>query len=130
MTSALLDTHAYVWAVTAPGRLGDRARELVEDATTGLVVSAATVWEMSTKHRTGRWPEVEPLLARHADVLSRLRAGALPIDHDDAALGGSLSWDHRDPFDRVLAAQALRRGLPLVTRDRVFSGVPGLRTVW
>jgi PIN domain nuclease of toxin-antitoxin system len=65
--------------------------------------------------------------AQLSRILDEVLAGEV---HDDALLGGSLSWEHRDPFDRVLAAQALRRGVPLVTRDRAVSAVTGLTTVW
>lgn len=130
MTDVLLDTHAYVWALTAAERLGPAAEPLLRDRSTRLLVSAATAWEMAIKHRAGRWPEVEPLLAQHGRLVSRLGAEMLPIDSEDALVAGSMTWEHRDPFDRVLAAQALRRDLRLLSRDAAFAAVHGLRVVW
>ena len=57
MTVLLLDTHAYVWALTAPDRLSSRARSAIEQPSNAVLVSAATVWEMAIKHRAGKWPE-------------------------------------------------------------------------
>ena len=130
MRGLLLDTHAYVWAVTEPARLSSTARDLLNDATTGVLVSAATAWEMAIKHRAGKWPEVEPLLRSHDDLLDRLRAGSLPMDADDALAAGGLSWSHGDPFDRMIAAQAVRRGLTLLSRDTAFRDLAGLFVVW
>lgn len=126
----LLDTHAYVWMVSAPDKLSDRAREALTDRGHPLLVSAATAWEMAIKHRSGRWPEVEPLLASHLSVLERLGATSLPISAEHAVRAGGLGWDHQDPFDRVLAAQALTCGATLVTRDRAFADLGGLVTLW
>jgi len=130
VTGVLLDTHAYVWALTDASRLGPAAAPLLRDRSTRLLVSAATTWEMAIKHRAGRWPEVEPLLAQHASLLSRLGAETLPIQSEDALVAGGMSWEHRDPFDRVLAAQAIRRDLRLLSRDAAFAAVHGLRVLW
>jgi len=130
VTGVLLDTHAYVWALTSAERLGPAAGPLLRDRSTRLLVSAATAWEMAIKHRAGRWPEVEPLLAQHERLVSRLGAQTLAIDSEDALLAGGMSWEHGDPFDRVLAAQALRRDLRLLSRDGAFAAVHGLRVLW
>lgn len=128
--SVLLDTHAFVWAVTAPDRLSAPARELVTDAQTPLLVSAATAWEMSIKHRSGRWPEVAVLLRQYDRVVERLRAGHLALTSEHALAAGGLEWDHADPFDRALAAQAISEGLTLVSRDPAFRTLPGLSFTW
>ncbi len=130
MTILLLDTHAYVWALTDPGRLSDRARAAIEVPTNTVLVSAATAWEMSIKHRAGRWPEAEVLLAQHDDLTSRLGAQSLDISAADAIRAGSLDWDHADPFDRMLAAQSLLHQAALVTRDAAFSHLRGLTIIW
>lgn len=130
MTRLLLDTHAYVWAITAPARLGDDAATLIRDATNELYVSAASVWEMSIKHRGGKWPEVEPLLASHDRLIARLGAGSLDVSWQHARRAGGLRWGHRDPFDRMLVAQALSEDLTLVSRDEIMRQVPGLSVVW
>lgn len=130
MSTLLLDTHAYVWAITAPDRLTDRAQSAVGDLANRLVLSAASSWEMAIKHHAGRWPEAEPLLARHEDLLHRLGGEELAITSRDARRAGGLSWEHADPFDRMLAAQALRIDAALVTADPVFHEVPGVPVLW
>lgn len=129
MTTLLLDTHAYVWAVTAPHRLSDQARAAVADPANRLLVSAASAWEMAIKHHAGRWPEAEALLRQHEALTERLGAEGLPITAVHAIRAGGLSWGHPDPFDRMLAAQALLSGATLVTRDETFAAMPGLPTL-
>jgi PIN domain nuclease of toxin-antitoxin system len=128
--TALLDTHAFVWAVTAPERLSLPARDLISDPTVPLLVSAATAWEISIKHRAGRWPEVAVLIRQYAHVAERLGATHLPLSSEHALAAGGLEWDHTDPFDRALAAQAMREGIPLISKDEAFAGLPGLSVLW
>lgn len=130
MTVLLLDTHAYVWAVTAPDRLSDRSRAAIADPGNQLRVSAASAWEMAIKHRAGKWAEAEPLLGQHAKYCARLGAEQDPINAADAIRAGGLTWSHADPFDRMLAAQAMLRDASLVTRDAVFAELPGLTLLW
>ena len=130
MTTLLLDTHAYVWAISEPDRLSATARAAVTARGNRLLVSAATVWEMAIKHRAGRWPEAEPLLAGHPDLVERLGAEHLDIGWGDARRAGALRWAHADPFDRMLAAQAMATNAGLVTRDAVFEDVTGLDLLW
>ena len=130
MTTLLLDTHAYVWAVTAPHLLSDRAATAIADPGNQLMVSAASVWEMAIKHRAGKWPEAEVLLDQHDSVVERLGARTQPIPAADAIRAGRLSWAHPDPFDRMLAAQALLHASTLVTRDRAFGRIIGIPLLW
>lgn len=130
MSGLLLDTHTFVWAASAPDRLGARARRSIEDPTTELWVSAASAWELATKHRIGRFPEAEPLVSGFHDICDRLRARTLPINASHALRAGTFGWDHRDPFDRMLAAQSLLEDLTLVTADTAFSSLGGLRLLW
>ena len=128
--TVLLDTHAFVWAVTAPDRLSPAARELISDATVPLLVSAVSAWEMSIKHRAGRWPEVTVLLRQYDRLVHRLGASHLALSADHALSAGGLEWPHADPFDRALAAQAMREGVGLITRDAAFAELPGLTVLW
>jgi PIN domain nuclease of toxin-antitoxin system len=130
VTILLLDTHAYVWALTDPDRLSGRARNAIETPGNAVLVSAATVWEMAIKHRAGKWPEAEILLAQHGDLTSRLGAQSLDISVADAIRAGTLDWDHADPFDRMLAAQSLLHQAALVTRDAAFGDLRGLSIIW
>jgi PIN domain nuclease of toxin-antitoxin system len=78
----------------------------------------------------GGFPEAEVLAAQYSAVVETLRADDLVITPTDALRAGSLRWDHRDPFDRMLAAQALLSGVVFVTRDKAFSSLAGLDIVW
>lgn len=126
----LLDTHAFVWAVAAPDRLSSHALEVIADPTVALLVSAATAWEISIKHRSGRWPEVAPLLSQFARLTKDLGATHLPITSEHALSAGSLDWQHTDPFDRALAAQAMSEGVALISKDPAFASLPGLTRLW
>lgn len=128
--TVLLDTHAVLWALAEPARLGKRAAVLIADPATTLRVSAASAWELATKARIGKLPGVGPFLFTYERHLARLGARELPVTAEHALLAGSLAWDHRDPFDRMLAAQCVVEGLTLVTRDEAFADVSGVRTVW
>ena len=130
MNGYLLDTHALVWAVNEPARLGGESLEVARDRANRLVVSAASAWELFAKHRIGKLPGAGPWLDVLEDHVARLGAEMLPITWHHARLGGRLEWAHRDPFDRMLAAQAIRESLILVTVDPVFSELPGLRVLW
>ena len=126
----LLDTHAFVWAVARPDRLGDSARVAIADPTSTLHVSAATAWELATKVRLGKFPEAEPLVARYRLLVEELGAAPLAVTDEHALRAGGLRWDHRDPFDRMLASQALWENVVLVTKDRVFQDLAGLQILW
>ena len=130
MTLLLLDTHAYVWALTDPDRLSGRARTAIEARSNTVLVSAATTWEMAIKHRAGKWPEAEIPLDQHHDLTSRLGGQSLVISAADAIRAGSLDWEHADPFDRMLAAQSLLHQAALVTRDAAFGHLRGLTIIW
>lgn len=126
----LLDTHTLLWALNHPERLSSAARDVIRERTVELVCSAVAPWEIATKHRVGRLPEAGPLVAAFTERLAQLGARDLPITHRHALFAGRLAWEHRDPFDRVLAAQSILEGIPLVTSDRVFSTLPGVDVFW
>ena len=122
----LLDTHIFVWAATGDQRLPADAATLIVDPANTRTLSAASVWEMSIKAASGRWAEVELMLHDLDEALHDLQTGQLPIDIPAAVAAGRLDWEHRDPFDRMLAAQATLGGFSLLTVDRAFdhSGIP------
>lgn len=126
----LLDTHVFLWAVAEPSRLSAVARDLLTDASNELYVSAVSLFEVSTKHRLGKLPDARVLLDDLDWTMARLSARYLPLEAPDAVLAGALPVPHRDPFDRLLAAQAQGRGMPLVTSDVAFASFPGLRVLW
>jgi PIN domain nuclease of toxin-antitoxin system len=116
----LLDTHIFVWAATGDRRLPSEAAAMILDASNTRTLSAASAWEMSIKAASGRWGGAAAMLDGLDTALRDLQADQLPIDIPAAVLAGRLEWDHRDPFDRMLAAQAKLGGYSLVTVDRAF----------
>jgi PIN domain nuclease of toxin-antitoxin system len=125
----LLDTHALLWWLAGDERLPRPARDAILDAANDVLVSAASAWEITTKHRIGRLPGAEAVAA---DVGACIRAQgfeALPISLADAERAGRLVGEHRDPFDRMLIAQALAHDLHLVSVEALFDGF-GVRRLW
>jgi PIN domain nuclease of toxin-antitoxin system len=114
----LLDTHVWLWMWGEPERLRNQARALLEDPGTALHVSAATAWEIVTKFEAGRLRLATSAEAWLADPRHRRDVTDLPISFDHAIRAGSLPPLHRDPFDRMLVAQAQAEGLVLVSADR------------
>ncbi len=126
----LLDTHTLLWALTDPRRLGSSAGAILADRSSPIVVSAVSAWEISTKQRLGKLPRADALVGAYGRHLDRLGAERLAITEEHALLAGRLDWAHRDPFDRMLAAQAMVETLTLVTGDTAFDSVPGVATRW
>ncbi|KEP41931.1 type II toxin-antitoxin system VapC family toxin [Mycobacterium kansasii] len=114
--NVLLDTHTLLWLVSDPSQVASSALTVLSSAETNLWVSAASAWEISIKTRLGRL-DGEALLSAWADIVADMSTSELPIESPDAILAGRLPWEHKDPFDRVIVAQALRRNLTIATRD-------------
>lgn len=121
--SYLLDTHVLLWLLGAPDRVPSGIRAELADRANELVVSAASALEISTKVRIGKLdaPTLPTTLGRR---LADLGATSLPITVEHGLLAGSMRWDHRDPFDRILVAQATVEELVLVTVDAAITGLP------
>ncbi len=116
----LLDTHALVWWWKDDPRLPARARGTIADPNNTVFVSAVAAWELATKHRIGKWPEAEHVIAEYMTLLRRSRFQPLSISTEHAHRAGLLPGPHRDPFDRLLIAQAGLEALTVVTGDPVF----------
>ena len=125
----LLDTHAFLWWLADSDRLSCTARDAITDESNDIVVSAASAWEIATRFRIGKLPGCEVIALDVAGHIARQGFAELEIGVADAERAGRLPGPHRDPFDRVLAAQALVRDLPVVSVDPVFDGF-GVRRVW
>ncbi len=125
----LLDTHTLLfWAFDSP-ELSRRASALIADRSNTIFVSSASAWEISTKHRLGRLPEASVLVQDMPGWFERVGLAELPITVAHAQRAGTLPQPHRDPFDRMLAAQSLLENLPIVGRDEVLHEF-GVQLVW
>ncbi len=124
----LLDTHVLVWWVLDSPRLSATAKReigLAED----VYVSVASVWEMSIKVGLGKWPEARSTLEDFDPIMMRLAFAVQPITVAHARAAGTIVSPHRDPFDRLLAAQALTESLLLVTADTRLAAL-GAPVLW
>lgn len=121
MSRLLLDTNVVLLAASG-GAISPQAEAAIDDPLAVLVVSAAVAWEVATKRAIGRLRADVDL----DDFLDAAGVERLPIGWQHARLSGELALHHRDPFDRIMVAQALTEGLAIVTRDRVIPryGVP------
>lgn len=126
----LLDTHTLLWVLLEPQRIPEATLDQIRDPGTELLVSAASAWEISTKFRLGKLDEAQAVVHGYSDHLRRLRAREFPITSHHALTAGLLTWDHRDPFDRMIASQCMLESIPLVTADQALATFPGLRVVW
>jgi PIN domain nuclease of toxin-antitoxin system len=120
----LLDTHLLLWAAATPEKLSRPARKLIDDTDNELIFSAASLWEISIKRRLGR-----PDFRADERVLRRalLDNGylELPVTGEHTVAVGDLPALHKDPFDRILVAQANAEGITLITSDPQVAAYPG-----
>ena len=125
----LLDTCTLIWATLSPSSLSQNAREIIADEANSILVSAATAWEISTKMRLGKLPGAERLERDYLDVLEAAGYTSLSIDAASALRAGRLVAEHRDPFDRMIAAQALALDIPVLSPDVLLDQF-GVRRMW
>jgi PIN domain nuclease of toxin-antitoxin system len=125
----LLDTHTLLWVMLDDPKLGRKARVELENLSNEVFVSVVCIWEIATKVRIGKMPEPGNLLKDPGAALASLGFRDLPLTLGHARLGGSLPNSHKDPFDRMLAAQALLENLTVVSVDTVFDGF-ALSRLW
>ncbi len=125
----LLDSHALLWWLFDDPQLSKRARAAIIDPDSQVLVSSASAWEIATKHRLGKLPKAGDVADRLPWYLRESRFAELPISIDHALAAGRLPGPHKDPFDRILIAQALAEKLPAVTTDPVFRDY-GVRVLW
>ena len=125
----LLDTHALIWWLAGDAQLSTRARRAIEDESNEIFVSAASAWEVATKHRLGKLPSAGPLAVDFAREVRAQGFAPLPISLEHGQVAGALVTDIRDPFDRMLVAQAREEKLALVSIEERFEGL-GVVRVW
>lgn len=125
----LLDTHTFLWMAGAPEKLGAAARELIEEPAAELLLSVASVWEMAIKKSLGKVDVPTPLAAFLEEQLAATRTSLLDVRAEHALRVETLPWHHRDPFDRLLVAQASVEKLTILSRDTVLDDYPPDR-IW
>ncbi|HWA22572.1 MAG TPA: type II toxin-antitoxin system VapC family toxin [Caulobacterales bacterium] len=125
----LIDTHAFLWWVAGSKRLSKAARDAIDDEDADGLISAASAWEITTKFRLGKLPDYAAVAADVPKVIVERGFQSLPISVEHAHYAGALSGAHGDPFDRMLAAQALLEGVMVITNDKAISAF-GVRTLW
>lgn len=125
----LLDTHAFLWWVTDSPQLSAVARAAISDPRNEILVSAASAWEISTKQRLGKLSGVPQASVRFNELVLLDGFNHLPVNHRHAVRAGAFEVDHRDPFDRMLAAQSELERCALVTLDPAFA-LFGTSTLW
>jgi PIN domain nuclease of toxin-antitoxin system len=125
----LLDTHAVLWATLSPHFLSKAAARIIADERNTILVSAASAWEIATKVRLGKLPDAEEFEKEFLHVMLVAGYELRSINPADALRAGRLPSEHRDPFDRMIAAQALADDIPIISVDDKLDTF-GIRRLW
>jgi PIN domain nuclease of toxin-antitoxin system len=125
----LLDTNALLWAITSPQNLSHQAAEIISNEANMIVVSAASAWEIATKVRIGKLQAAEVFERDFLNVIEIAGYSLLPIDTACALRAGRLVGEHGDPFDRMIAAQALAEDIPVISPDAKLDSFL-IRRIW
>jgi len=118
--SYLLDTHILLWWLFNDPKLNAECREIVRNPAHHILVSSVSAWEIATKYRIGKLPEARQIVEEYSQILHQSKFIELPITSAHALRAGSLPISHRDPFDRMIMAQAELENLPVITYDAAF----------
>lgn len=125
----LLDTHAFIWWLTDDPSLSRIAHAAIGDTGRNVFVSAATAWEIATKFRIGKLPNHAVIAEDVRGWVAKMAFFELPVTVAHAQLAGALPGSHKDPFDRMLMAQAMAENLVLVSNERLFDAY-GVKRLW
>lgn len=125
----LLDTHALIWWLAGDDRLGAAARSAMENPDNPVFVSAVSAMEVATKFRLGKLADAAELALNFAQIVMQNGFLELPLSIGHAARAGSLRADHRDPFDRILIAQAELEQMALISNESLFDAF-GIIRIW
>ncbi len=125
----LLDSNVVVWAAVAPAKLSERAVAAMRNERCELLISAATAWEIATKVRIGKLPEAEVLERNMVELATAAGYVFLPISFENALRSGRMIGAHGDPFDRMIAAQALELDIEVISNDAKLDQF-GVRRIW
>ena len=129
MSAYLLDTHSLLWWWTDASLLGSGGRRVLEARAHKVIVSAASVWEIAVKSAAGKLDMIEDFQRDYPILMAENGFPVLAMTDLHSLAAGFLPGSHRDPFDRMLAAQALAENLTLISRDPELAGF-GCRTIW
>lgn len=125
----LLDTHTLLWVAFEDERLSTRARHLLQQRGSEVLVSAASAWEIATKYRLGKLAFAQALATNFIPRVTAAGYKLLPISTEHALRAGHFPAGHKDPFDRMLAAQAIHEDIPLLSNDAQLD-IFGVRREW
>ena len=125
----LLDTCTLLWATLNPRDLSRKVATIIADPANEILVSAATAWEIATKVRIGKLPGAEKLELEFMEAMDDAGYTLLPIDTASALRSGRMINTHKDPFDRMIAAQALAADIPILSTDAQLDSF-GIRRIW
>lgn len=125
----LLDTHAFLWWLAGHPSLPRRVRVEIDQSGSDVHVSAASAWEIATKHRLGMLPEADLVATDVMSCIESQQFTPLPVSVLHGQIAGALPGQHRDPFDRMLVAQAMLEDLVLVSNERAFEGY-SVKRLW
>ena len=126
----LLDTHTFLWAVRGSVNLSVTAANIIKDMNVRVFASSISAYEIMNKHRIGKLPEFDDVAKNYFVFVEKLGVISLPVNDQHAHFAGKFEWTHRDPFDRLLAAQAYVENLTLITNDEVFNSLPWVSVLW
>jgi PIN domain nuclease of toxin-antitoxin system len=127
--TALLDTHTIVWSTLRSPKLSPGATAIIEDPANRLLISVASAWEIATKVRIRKFPEAMPLEAAFLNLPSLTGFIFVDLTAETALLAGRLTGKHKDPFDRMIAAQAITLDIPIISIDSKLDAF-GVRRIW
>jgi PIN domain nuclease of toxin-antitoxin system len=125
----LLDTHALVWWLYDVPRLPPAVARLIQDPENQILVSAVSAFEVANKFRIGKWAEMAALAISFDEITGAAGFMTIPLASSEASQAGLLKSDHRDPFDRLIAAQAIAGKMPVLSIDTAFDDL-GAERVW
>ncbi len=125
----LLDTHALVWWLYDVPRLSPTASRILKDTENQILVSAVSAYEVANKFRIGKWAEIAALAISFDEIIGSQGFTVLPVSSPHASQAGLLNSGHRDPFDRLIAAQAISQRVPVLSVDAAIKAL-GAERVW
>jgi PIN domain nuclease of toxin-antitoxin system len=126
----LLDTQTFLWAARESVKLSVPAKKAIEDENSEIFVSPITAYEIMNKYRIGKLPEYAYIAENYLEILHNFGAEELLISTKHLHFAGKFEWSHRDPFDRMLAAQAFTENMTLISSDPEFNDLPWLSVLW